>query len=165
LPILTKIKPILVENNGSRQTFLDDLNCDVVYTNHNELDLDKYKIELMDIKEVIKQYNIQDEDMIIKITGRYKLLDSTFINTVTANKEYDAFIKNFNVCTRKFEDNDCVLGLFAMKCIFLKNFEYTKPSISPEKQFALYASELNTMRIHQLGLECCFADNLRIMVV
>ena len=165
LPMLTNIKPIIVENNGSRQTFLDGLNCDVVYTNHNELDIDKYKIEMMDIKEVIKQYNIQDEDMIIKITGRYKLLDSTFINTVAANKQYDAFIKNFNVCTRKFEENDCILGLFAMKGIYLKNFEYTIPSMSPEKQFALYTSELDTMRITHLGMECCFADNLRILVV
>jgi len=32
------IKPIIVENNGQRQTFLDDLNCDVVYTDNNKKD-------------------------------------------------------------------------------------------------------------------------------
>ena len=29
------IKPIIVENNGKRKTFLDDFNIDVLYTNNN----------------------------------------------------------------------------------------------------------------------------------
>ena len=31
------IKPIIVENNGQRNTYLDDLDCDVLYTNNNAL--------------------------------------------------------------------------------------------------------------------------------
>ena len=33
----TSIKPIIVENNGLRQTYLDNLKCDIVYTNNNVL--------------------------------------------------------------------------------------------------------------------------------
>ena len=52
------IKPIIVENNGFRPTYLDDLNCDVFYTNNNTMDyLHKGKgvaiNELLDIKDVI----------------------------------------------------------------------------------------------------------------
>jgi len=66
------IKPIIVENNGLRKTFLDDLNCDICYTNNNFIDYKhKGENELLDIKEVINQYNIKDDNTIIKITGRY----------------------------------------------------------------------------------------------
>lgn len=63
------IKPIIVENNGLRQTFLDDFKCDVIYTNNNNIPF-RYKsksnveykglIELLDIKEVINRYKIHD---------------------------------------------------------------------------------------------------------
>lgn len=45
------IKPIIVENNGHRQTYLDELNCDVVYTNNNDLNVQHKGVnELLDIK-------------------------------------------------------------------------------------------------------------------
>jgi hypothetical protein len=69
------IKPIVVENNGLRKTYLNDLNCDICYTNNNNLMvMHKGEKELLDIKEVINKYNIHDDDFIIKLTGRYKLL-------------------------------------------------------------------------------------------
>ena len=122
-----------------------------------------------DIKDVINQYKIKDEDIIIKITGRYKLLDSNFIDTVKNNyKNIDAFVKFFNVCTKKFHENkdDCVLGLFALKCGFLKKFEYIYKK-SPECEFAIYVRDnvKNIQQIDDLHLECCFARNLEILNV
>ena len=38
-----KYKIIIVENNGVRKTFLDDLGCEVYYTNNNFLKLRKYE--------------------------------------------------------------------------------------------------------------------------
>lgn len=62
------IKPIIVENNEARQTFLDNLKCDICYTNNNIIHYNhKGQNELLDIKEVINQYNIKDEDIIIKL--------------------------------------------------------------------------------------------------
>ena len=92
------IKIIIVENNGLRPTYLDNFNCDILYTNNNIINFfNKGGNELLDIKEVINQYNIQDDDMIIKLTGRYKLLNSQFINLVKDNN-HDAFVKFYNVC-------------------------------------------------------------------
>ena len=166
----SNIKPIIVENNGVRQTYLDDLKCDICYTNNNMI---KYKHkgqnELLDIKQVINQYNIKDEDIIIKLTGRYKLLNLNLINFVKNNiNDYDAFVKFFNVCTKKYMFDDCVLGLFAVKCKYLKEFKYNFLK-SPECEFADYIRknvDKNKLKeLHQLDLECCFADNLRILVV
>lgn len=164
------IKPIIVENNGVRQTYLDDLKCDICYTNNNMINYNhKGENELLDIKEVINQYNIKDEDIIIKLTGRYKLLNLNFINFVKKNiNDYDAFVKFFNVCTLQYMFDDCVLGLFAIKCKYLKEFKYNFLK-SPEREFADYIrkniNKNKLIELHQLDLECCFADNLRILVV
>jgi hypothetical protein len=67
-----------------------------------------------------------------------------------------------------FLENDCILGLFAIRCKYLKTFEYTEEDPkSPEVQFAEYVRENvpNIMEIQNLGMECCFAGNLSILVV
>ena len=163
------IKPIIVENNGSRPTYLDDLNCDICYTDNNKFNcIHKGENELLDIKEVINQYKIQDDDIIIKLTGRYKLLNLNFINLVKQNNDYDAFVKFFNVCTKKYMFDDCVLGLFAIKCKYLKEFKYNFLR-SPECEFADYIRKTihtnKLIEVQQFDLECCFADDLRILIV
>ena len=165
------ITPIVVENNGIRKTYLDDLNCEICYTNNNNLrTFHKGENELLDIKEVIGRYNIQDDDYIIKLTGRYKLLNADFIHLVKKNRtNYDVFVKFFNVCTKEYVSNDCVLGLFATKAKYLKAFNYPLNVKSPECEFASYIrqniDQTKLMEIKQLNLECCFADDLRILVV
>jgi len=164
------IKPIIVENNGLRQTFLDDLKCDVCYTHNNIINYNhKGENELLDIKEVINQYNIKDDDIIIKLTGRYKLLNLNFINLVKNNiNNYDAFVKFFNVCELQYKFDDCVLGLFAIKCKYLKEFKYSFLR-SPECEFADYVkkniNKNKLIEVEELYLECCFADDLRILIV
>ncbi len=164
------IKPIIIENNGIRKTFLNDMNCEVFYTNNNEIKYyHKGQNELLDIKNVIHEYNIQDDDIIIKLTGRYKLLNLNFINLVKNNyNNYEAFVKFFNVCTLKYMNDDCVLGLFAIKCKYLKDFNYTFIK-SPECEFAEYLRKYidrnKIMEIERLNLECCFADDLRKLIV
>ena len=164
----SSVKLIVVENNGPRQTYLDNLKCDILYTNNNNYKFAHKGVnELSDIKDVIEHYHIKEDDMIIKLTGRYKMLAMSFIQLVKdKSKEYDAFIKFFNVCELKYMYDDCVLGLFAMKCKYIKDFEYDCIK-SPECEMAEYARENihKLMEIDQLNLECCFADDLRRLVV
>jgi hypothetical protein len=164
------IKPIIVENNGLRNTYLDELNCDTCYTNNNTLNFSEKGVnELLDIKHVIHHYNIHDDDIVIKLTGRYKLLSTDFINLVKHNStSCDAFVKFFNVCTKEYMFNDCVLGLFAIKCKYLKDFNYQLIK-SPECEFADHVrNNVNKNRlieVEHLDLECCFADDLRLLIV
>ena len=162
------IKAIIVENNGFRETYLDNLKCEICYTDNNKINYNhKGQNELLDIKEVINQYKIKDDDIIIKLTGRYKILNSNFINLVKSN-DYDSFVKFFNVCTLKYCFDDCVLGLFAIKCKYLKEFKYDFVK-SPECEFAdyvrKYINKNKVMEVKQLYLECCFTDNLRTLIV
>lgn len=166
------IKVIVVENNGKRETYLDNLGCDVIYTSNNSLNFpNKGMNELLDIKHVIKTYNISDEDFIFKLTGRYKVLNLDLINLVKRlSDRFEAFVKFFNVCTLKFHENkdDCVLGYFAIKCKYLKMFEYGKNgNVSGESDFALFVNNnvKDIFSVRNLSLECCFADNLRILNV
>jgi hypothetical protein len=166
------IEPIIVENNGSRSTYLDNLGCPVLYTNNNNLHFPhKGSNELLDIKEVIHKYNIKDDDIIIKLTGRYKLLTPYFFNMIIEKSHnFEAFIKFFNVCTKKFMYDDCVLGLFAIQCKYLKLFNYDGIR-SAECEFATYirnmvqSNSLKLMEVENLELECCFADDLRKLIV
>ena len=166
----SEIKPIIVENNGLRQTYLDNLNCDVFYTNYNKFNFyHKGVNELLDIKEVINYYKINDDDMIIKLTGRYKLLNLNFINLVKNNIDnYDAFVKFFNVCTKQYLFDDCVLGLFSIRCKYLKYFNYSLVK-SPECEFADHVrkniNQDKLMEIEQLNLEYCFAYDLTLLIV
>lgn len=164
------IKPIIVENNGLRHTYLDNLNCSILYTDNNKVNCPhKGGNELLDIKNVIAQYKIQDDDIIIKLTGRYKLLSSSFLELVKNNaNNYEAFVKFYNVCKQTYEFDDCVLGLFAVKCKYLKDFNY-KFTRSPECEFADYIrvtiNKDKLIEVQDLDLECCFADDLRILKV
>ena len=169
---IDNVYPIIVENNGKRKTFLDDLNCDVLYTDNNKYNLlEKAGNELLDIKSVIKTYNINKNDMIIKLTGRYKVLNLDFINLVINNcDKKKAFVKFFNVCTKQYhyKKDDCVLGLIALKCKYFKKFNY-KYEKSPEVEFATYIrNNIDNSKIESvtnLSLECCFADDLRLLTV
>jgi hypothetical protein len=171
LSVLPKsIKPIIVENNGQRQTFLDDFGVDVVYTENNFKQFpNKGGNELADIKHVINAYDMKDDDIVIKLTGRYKLISDMFLQGVIHEQEvYDAFVKFFNVCTLEFmPGKDCVLGLYAIRVKYLKNFEFTFNGIqSIESEFAMYASSLPRCKAcTTIDLECCFAEDHRTLRV
>jgi len=164
------IKPIVVENS-CKNSYIDNLECDVIYTDSKEIIKHNKGInELNDIKYIISKYNMNDDDIVIKLTGRYKLLSDDFFKLVSINKNYDSFLKFFNVCTLQNHPNldDCVLGLYAIKAKYIKSFDF-KGDTSPEIEFALFNKEViipdKLYNVQHLNLECCFADNLRILVV
>ncbi len=178
--ILPYYKVIIVENNGNNQTYLDQFKnnpfhkCDVYYTNNNNLyekSLHKGVCELMDIKDAIRKYAIKNDDIIIKLTGRYRVLNSTFFDIIRQNYgKYDAFVKFFNVCTGEYMFNDMTMGLFALKAKYFKMFEYKEKNQSPEVELSTFI-RCNCHNIYEikdnesLGLECYFAGSLEKLIV
>ena len=68
LPIIFYV----VENNGIRPTLLDTIgNINIVYTESNKHTWGIGKKELYDIKYVCEKYNFSEDDIIVKMTGRY----------------------------------------------------------------------------------------------
>lgn len=126
---IEKYKIIIIENNGKRDTILDTLECEVYYTNNNFLPVTNkgYK-ELQDILDCIKQYNIQDADFIVKITGRYILNENSEFMNVMKNihiTKYDCVIK-YGPFYRpvNYKMDDCITGLIGMSCFYIKQIEY-----------------------------------------
>jgi len=170
----TEIIPVIVENNGHRQTYLDGFQHNnkiipVIYTNNNSRGLhNKGMIELLDIKEVIQQLCINDTDMIIKLTGRYTVKSPAFFKEVLSYPGVDAFVKFFNVCTTRYDSLDSVLGLYAVHSSLLLSWHHlTMNYASPEVAFAKHIRRYAIMihEIDRLHLECIFGEDGRQLYV
>ena len=172
-----EIKPIIVENNGKRETYLDNFyhhhnqHVKVFYTENNKQQFKSKGVnELLDIKEVIDRYGIEDDDIIIKLTGRYRPLSTKFFKEVIKNQnKYDAFVKFFNVDNVQFEEYNSVLGCYAMRANYLKmmNHYTLEKFMYAEVAFAKYVRFCGgrLKEIETLDIECSFAEDLRKLVV
>jgi CMP-2-keto-3-deoxyoctulosonic acid synthetase len=166
-----EITPIIVENNGTRETYLDNIGVKVLYTENNKQPFkSKGANELLDIKEVIGKCNIEDDDIVIKLTGRYRVLSPKFFKDIIENENrYDAFVKFFGSCTLKFELYDCILGCYAMRAKYIKLFNhysidnYKSAEIALARYVRLSVSRLK--EVETLDVECCFAEDNRILIV
>jgi hypothetical protein len=173
--IPSHMTPIIVENNGERETYLDHFQhagrpVRVVYTNNNEQTYNnKSTIEMLDVKETIRRCGIASSDMIIKITGRYRILSPDFFMLVQHDEQqYNAFVKFYNVCEKVFDDHDSVLGCFAMRAIYFQLYPHRLMDNIPsgEKAFATYINRtVRVKKINQLDVECEFANTNERLIV
>lgn len=168
------IQPIIVENNGTRSTCLDQFihhnkRVPVVYTDHNQLQFKSKGVnELLDLRRVIDQMGIQADDMIIKLTGRYSVTSSAFFEEVIKDR-YDAFVKFYNVCQLIWDIDDCVLGCYAVRAFLLKGWNpYSIDNyISAEVAFVKYIQRCGARikEIETLGVRCHFSEDGRTLDV
>lgn len=143
----------IVENSGKRRTLLDDISgVHLLYTDTNAIQYTgsnpdaetglKPMKEMMDILKVCEAFEFDEEDMIIKLTGRYGLENPpTFLENLIKNHEkYDAFIKFLNICTMSYDTDDCILGLCAIRYKYLQEFNprYMLEKQSCERVFAAF---------------------------
>lgn len=172
----TAIIPILVENNGKRATMLDHYVHDgkrvpVVYTetNRNPPE-DKGMNEFIDLKEVIRMVGIQDKDIIIKVTGRYRVMDASFFTQIVQEADaHDVWMKFYGAYHLRFDPYDCILGCYAMRAMYLSWFPLPMIRMYPsaEVAFATYVrrSLPRIQEIPMMGVECCFGEDGRMLCV
>lgn len=95
-------------------TYLEEFSSNVFYATTNDPTFKNNGInEAATFLECLHHFNFDDEDMIIKFTGRHQLTSDFFLRLVEDNSDYDAFVKvnsNGDVYT---------LGM-AMKCKYYK---------------------------------------------
>ena len=156
-------KIIVVENNGSRNTYLNSLNCEIYYTNNNSLPTkNKGYRELQDILDCINKYNIEDSDFIVKLTGRYVLNDtSEFMDNVKNidDTKYDCIIKygSYNLPVN-YKMDDCITGLIGMRCIYIKQIVKPKENECVEWKWAKVTKLIEDDKIkivNNLGIYIC----------
>ena len=156
-------KIIIVENNDNKNTFLDTLGCTTFYTKNNFLKTRNrgYK-ELQDILDCIDEFNIDDTDFVVKMTGRYVLDDnSEFMNIVKDldKTKYDCIIKYGwykKPSDKKIED--CITGIIGMTCGFIKKIEKPKEREAVEWNWAKVTylmKDENIYKVDKLGINIC----------
>lgn len=165
-------KIIIVENNGLRETFLDKLHTEVYYTSNNYLQINHkgYK-ELKDILDCIEKYKIDDNDFIVKMTGRYILDDnSEFMNTIKnlPISNYQCVIKYgpyFNPVNYKMDD--CITGLIGMSCFYIKQIEIPAENECIEWKWGKVTRLIKDEKIYlvdKLGIFICPGSNEYFLV-
>ena len=150
---------ILIENNGPRKTFLDLYKgCKVFYTNNNTIQTKNKGIkELKDIKDCIEYFKLKDDDFLVKVSGRYQIMDkSPFIEKLRDISGIDCILRygSFN----KPSDTrvkDCITGLIGMRCKFVKEIEEPHENDPVEWKWAWVTysmEEANVIAMKSLGL-------------
>jgi hypothetical protein len=113
--------PYIVESCALGPTFLDTLSDRVWYAHTN--DYTKKNIGVNEAKALLAFFehnHFNDEDLIVKVTGRYYFVDDYFLQYV-AHNEYDAYVKD----VAKLYGHDFLdvfTACFAMKYKYLIEF-------------------------------------------
>lgn len=171
------VQPIIVENTG-RGAMLEGFSCHgqsvpVVNTENGGLSLrNKGVNEWLDIREVIDRAGLRDEDVVVKLTGRYRLLSSRFLEHIRHTQEkHDAWFRFLNVCTGEKDPHDCVLGCYGARVGLLRFLSWSWLNLfdSPEKGMARFLrSSVGSSRLAEidcLDVECVFSENGRVLCV
>lgn len=154
---------VIVENNSltkkllsftSHTTFLDVFNAPVLYTRNNKFKTRNYGMkELLDVFDCIKKFNIQDDDFIVKITGRYMIDEnSRFLHEVKqlSTTNYDAIVRygSYQEHPPPLENNgNCVTGLIGLRCKYVKQIEIPDEDTYVEMKWAKAISNLEPSKI------------------
>jgi hypothetical protein len=144
------ITPWIIEATNINTSFLDNLGVHVLYPQkHNSTLRNKGVNETLSIRASIPFLPFNDEDIVIKLTGRYNLYDRSFINLIETNADnYDAFVsygKNY------VANNDIFTGCFAMRWKYLKKIIKEMDLEKAERDYiaveAIFAEFIQDMRL------------------
>lgn len=153
---------VIVENHsllqkhiriGPHMTFLNKFGVPVLYTRNNRFVTRNYGMkELLDVFACIQHFNIQDDDFIVKVTGRYMLAESSnFINEIRRLSEtkYDAIVRYGSYMEHPAPEKSahCVTGLVGLRCKYVKQIEIPNEDTYVEEKWAKKISELEDSKV------------------
>jgi len=109
-------EPFVVESCSNGPTFLNDYSNHVLYSGtNNRLLRNKGVNELLALRAAFKKFPFDDDDIIIKLTGRYYFSDQSFLQYVQQNSTLDAFVKYDSQLDMIFT------GCFALRARYFKH--------------------------------------------
>ena len=140
----------------------------MLYTSNNEIKTNNKGIkELKDVRECITQFNIQDNDLIVKITGRYILQENS--EFITALRENNECIMKYGNCqyTVMYKVTECLTVLVAMKCKYVLKIKVPSEYENVECCWARASFEIpdnNIKFMEKLGILVCPGNNNYFLV-
>lgn len=138
---------------GPHITFLNKFNVPVLYTRNNQFITRNYGMkELLDIFACIQHFNIQDDDFIVKITGRYLLSDNpNFLNEVKnlTKTNYDAIVRYGSYMDNPAPEKSlhCVSGLIGLRCKYVKEIEVPNEETYVEEKWGKKIGSLDESKV------------------
>ena len=109
------IEPWIIEATNIKQSFFDNLVKNVLYPNVNDPNLKNQGVnEAMSIINCLNLLPFDDEDMVIKLTGRYKLYQNDLLLAIQKHPECDAILK------WTYNPKQAFTGIFGMKWKYFK---------------------------------------------
>lgn len=103
------------------QSFLNEYSNNVLHTNTNDATIGNKGVnEFRSILAALNHFAFDDNDIIVKMTGRYFFKNSYFIDYITAHPEIDAFIRRGGQPGDFVGPNHIFTGCFAMRVKHLK---------------------------------------------
>jgi hypothetical protein len=170
-------KLCIVEGNGKRKTFLDDLGIEVLYTNNNLIEYrfdttykrpnfyehylnpitshlpnthsNKGRNELLDIWDCIKHLNVQDDDFVIKLTGRYYITDTNEI--LSRWKIFDT-IDSMYYIPPYIAKGECLTGMIGLQCKYIKEISLPYEESVENRWGEVCFSVPRPLKLNRLGI-------------
>ncbi len=142
----------VVESCTQGPTFLDDYATYVFYAKTNNPKLrNKGVNEALSMLACFRFFHFDDDDIIIKLTGRYCFHSDKFLKLIEQNQSIDIFVK-------KFDDGQIFTGCFAMRYKYLKHMleqiDYSrmeKNMINFEQETAHYIAHLKNISLLEIN--------------
>jgi hypothetical protein len=166
--------PYIFESCHSRSpSFFEKYTDRVCYTNSNDYQLKNKGVnEGRAIIEGFRQCRFNDDDMIVKLTGRYWFNSRDFLETVENHSEVDAFFKYTGGGSNNVGDpNSVITGCYAMRYKLFKemieSFDYStmeREMIDIERAVSAYINQMpergyKIMRMGKLGITANIGSN------
>lgn len=148
-------EPWIIEATNVQSTYFDGLVQHVFYPNQNDLSLNNQGVnEARSIIPILELLPFDDEDIVVKLTGRYLLYERKFLDTLEENLNYDAYVKWVT------NGQEILCGCFGMKWKYFKHMFSSwdldimeKGMINFERMVAIYLLE---KKLNCLGFEKLF---------
>jgi 5S rRNA maturation endonuclease (ribonuclease M5) len=115
-------KPYIVESCVPGPTFLNDLSTEVLHTLSNNPHLKNKGVnEFVSMIKAFEHWSFNDDDIIVKLTGRYFFQNDAFLRFLEDSSDIDCAAKFVTVPAGPTKGVDAVLtGCFAMRCDLFK---------------------------------------------
>lgn len=148
-------EPWIIEATNINSSFYDQLTDQIFYPQKNDSSLrNKGVNETMCMRGTLEHLPFQDEDIVVKLTGRYLLYKRDFLTLIeNSESEYDAYVSY----GKHFVGSDHIFtGCFAMR------WKYFRKII---EELDVERAEREYISVEQLFAEFIRDNNLRVKVV